>query len=162
VTPLPERPEDAAAFVERCCDEAGMTGPASQPLRQGMVMTVRAALDARQAAEKVGREAGRQAAQAAGLEARSQFAKLAREVSWVKHAAVAGLVVLTAAVTWFAARQVPMATPYGRMTPAQAETLRFNDLGAAMNACAPQAPHGGRQWCSLGWWLSPPPPPVVK
>lgn len=146
--------------VARLCDEAGMDGPHDQPLRAILMTVTRAAQDAQQAAERVGREAGQRAGAAAGSEVRAVARQLLREVQWTKAAAVAGLVVLSGAAGWVAARQVPVSTTLGRLTPAQMETLRWNDLGAALNACAKQAPSGGRGWCALGWWLEPPPPPV--
>lgn len=152
---------ETAAQVAAWCDEAGLDSPAGKPLRLALITTAQAAVDAKGAAEKVGKEAGQRAGQAAGAEVRSQIAKLALQVSWLKRLAVTGLVVGTAGLTWLAARHVPMATPYGRMTPALAETLRWNDLGALLDACTPQASQGGREVCGFtrGWWLSQPPQP---
>lgn len=150
---------DLPARVAVWCDEAGMDGPADKPLRAMLMAVAQAAQDTQRAAEKVGKEAGRQAAQGAATEMRSQIGRLFRELSWVKVLLGLALAVVPSAATWVTARQVPMVTPYGRMTPAQAETFRFNDLGAALNACTPQAPQGTRRWCSVGWWMDPPPPP---
>lgn len=139
-----------------------MVRPLDRPLRTALVTVAQAAEDAQRAAERVGREAGQRAAAAAAAEMRTQAARLLREAGWIKRLAVAGLVAGSAGGGWIAGRQMPQATPWGRLSPAQMETVRFNDLGAALAACAPQEPRGGRDWCAVGWWLAPPPAPAPR
>lgn len=88
-------------------------------------------------------------------------ATIAREVAWLRRLAVIGLVLVAAGGGWWAGQRIPHPTPLGRLTPAQAETLRWNDLGALLEGCQRGAPQGGREWCafSRGWWLSPTPAP---
>ena len=148
-----------AEQVEGYCAKAGM--PEDEPLRQAMVSVARSADSLHAAADRVGREAAGRAATAAVAECRMQMARVAREVSWIRRLTVAGLVLLAAGGGWWAGQRLPQPTPLGRLTPAQAETLRWNDLGALLEGCQRGAPQGGRDWCSFtrGWWLSPPPLP---
>lgn len=148
-----------AEQVAALCDEAGMDK--GDPLRASMVGLARSAEDLGAAADRIGREAAGRAATAAVAECRAQMARVAREVSWIRRLAVAGLVLLAAGGGWWAGQRLPQPTPLGRLTPAQAETLRWNDLGALLESCQRGAPQGGRDWCGFtrGWWLSPPPLP---
>src|SRR4051794_27901531 len=131
------------------------------PLRASMVSVAQSADSLQAAADRIGREAAGRAATAAVAECRAQIARVAREVSWSRRLALAALVVLAAGGGWWAGQRLPKATSQGRLTPAQAETLRWNDLGALLESCQRGAPQGGREWCGFtrGWWLSPPPPP---
>ena len=148
-----------AEQVAVLCEEAGMGE--DDPLRASMVSLARSAEELRTAADRIGREAAGRAATAAVAECRAQMARVAREVSWIRWLTVAGLVVVSAGGGWWAGQRLPQATPLGRLTPAQAETLRWNDIGALLEGCQRGAPQGGREWCGFtrGWWLSPPPPP---
>jgi hypothetical protein len=148
-----------AEQVEGYCAKAGM--PEDEPLRQAMVSVAKSADSLQAAADRIGREAAGRAATAAVAECRAQMARVAREVSWIRRLAVAGLVVLAAGGGWWAGQRLPQPTPLGRLTPAQAETLRWNDLGALLEGCQRGTPQGGREWCGFtrGWWLSPPPAP---
>ena len=148
-----------AAQIEDYCVQAGM--PEDEPLRQAMVSVARSADSLQAAADRIGREAASRAATAAVAECRSQMARVAREVSWIRRLALVGLVVVAAGGGWWAGQRQPQATPLGRLTPRQAETVRWNDLGALLEGCQRGAPQGGREWCGFtqGWWLSPPPAP---
>jgi hypothetical protein len=132
-----------------------------EPLR-ALLMTLAVVLDANQhAAAKTGREAAQIAGQAAAAEARLQFARMARDVSWMRRIIVGGGLLVAFAAGYAVARAAPTPTFAGRMTAAQIETMRYNDLGSLLANCQEQAPRDGRKWCSFtaGWWLSPPPPP---
>lgn len=158
----PERlsPEDdPAALVDRLCAEAGMDGPADKPLRLALVTTVRTAVELRRVAETIGKQAASKAAQAAAAEMRGQLARLATGISRTKLAASAAALLLAVLLGYALGRSQPVETAMGPLTPAQAETLRYNDFGAALDACTPQPPRNGREWCSLGWWKSKPAPP---
>ena len=148
-----------AEQVAALCEEAGMGE--DDPLRASIDSLARSAEELRAAADRIGREAAQRAATAAVAECRSQMARVAREVSWIRWLAVAGLIVVAAGGGWWAGQRMPQATPLGRLTPAQAETLRWNDLGALLQGCQRGAPQGDRDWCQFtrGWWLSPPPAP---
>ncbi|WP_157033571.1 hypothetical protein [Belnapia moabensis] len=148
-----------AEQVAALCDAAGMDE--GDPLRASMVGLARSAEDLHAAADRIGREAAGRAASAAVAECRLQMARVAREVSWIRRLAVAGLVLLAAGGGWWAGQRLPQPTPLGRLTPAQAETLRWNDLGALLESCQRGVPQGDRDWCGFtrGWWLSPPPLP---
>lgn len=131
------------------------------PLRVSMVSLAHSAEDIRTAADRIGREAAQRAAGAAVAECRSQMARVAREVSWIRRLLLAGLVLLAAGGGWWAGQRLPQPTPLGRLSPAQAETLRWNDLGLLLQGCTRQPPQGGRDWCAFtqGWWLAPHPAP---
>ena len=148
-----------AEQVAALCDEAGMGE--SDPLRASMVSLARSAEELRAVADRIGREAAGRAATAAVAECRSQMARVAREVSWIRRLAVAGLVLCAAGGGWWAGQRMPKPTPLGRLTPAQAETVRWNDFGVLLAGCQRGKPQGGREWCGFtqGWWLSPPPAP---
>ena len=79
-----------AEQVERYCARAGM--PEDEPLRQAMVSVAQSADSLQAAADRIGREAAGRAATAAVAECRSQMVRVAREVSWIRRLAVAGLV----------------------------------------------------------------------
>jgi len=148
-----------AEQVEGYCTEAGM--PEDEPLRQAMVSVARSADSLQATADRIGREAAQRAATAAVAECRTQMVQVAREVSWIRRLTVAGLVVVVAGGSWWAGQRMPQPTPLGRLTPVQAETLRWNDLGALLEGCQRGAPQGDREWCQFtrGWWLSSPPAP---
>lgn len=153
---------DPVRAVEAQCDEAGLSdSPSGRAIKAIMVTTMQAATDAKNAAEKIGREAGRRAAEAAATETRTALGKLLRQVRGIHVAGIVGLAVCCLALGWFAGRSMPVLTNLGKLTPKQMESLRWNDFGAALNACQAQRPIEGREWCgfTVGWWLSPPTPP---
>jgi hypothetical protein len=148
-----------ASKVAAYCDAAGMD--AKDPLRLAMVSVAQSAEALSFSAEKVGKEAGQRAAQAAAAEMRAVAPKVLREAVWAKWLTVGGLVILSVVAGWLVGRHTPLQTGFGRLTPAQVETLRWNDLGTLLNGCQAQPPTSGREWCGFtgGWWLGPPAAP---
>ncbi|MDO9711767.1 hypothetical protein [Paracraurococcus lichenis] len=157
--PAPAVGEGVEASVAAYCDRAGM--PADEPVRLALVAVAAVADRLDDAASRVGREAARQAALGAAQEMRTAAARLVREVRWHRGLLLTALLLAAAGGGWWAGRQMPQPTLAGRLSAAQAETLRWNDLGVLLESCARQSAQAGREWCAFtqGWWLSPPPAP---